>query len=38
MATTLIIVNDAPYGIERSYNALRLGGAIDGSVSVGMCR
>ncbi|RPH97845.1 MAG: hypothetical protein EHM68_06740 [Lysobacterales bacterium] len=28
MATTLIIVNDAPYGIERSYNALRLGGSI----------
>lgn len=28
MKTTLIIVNDAPYGIERSYNALRLGGSI----------
>ena len=28
MATTLIIVNDAPYGSERSYNALRLGGSI----------
>jgi uncharacterized protein involved in oxidation of intracellular sulfur len=27
MAKTLFIVNDAPYGSERSYNALRLAGA-----------
>lgn len=25
---TLIILNDAPYGIERSYNGLRLAGAL----------
>ena len=24
--STLIILNDAPYGIERSYNGLRLAG------------
>lgn len=28
MAKTLFILNDAPYGIERSYNALRLVGAL----------
>ena len=28
MATTLFILNDAPYGTERSYNALRLAGAL----------
>ncbi|HMN63754.1 MAG: DsrE family protein [Burkholderiaceae bacterium] len=28
MGTTLFIVNDAPYGSERAYNALRLAGAI----------
>ena len=28
MATTLFIVNDAPYGNERAYNALRLAGAL----------
>jgi uncharacterized protein involved in oxidation of intracellular sulfur len=28
MKTTLFIINDAPYGNERSYNALRLVGAL----------
>jgi uncharacterized protein involved in oxidation of intracellular sulfur len=28
MAFTLFIVNDAPYGHERAYNALRLAGAL----------
>ncbi|MCC7383097.1 MAG: DsrE family protein [Deltaproteobacteria bacterium] len=28
MAKTLFILNDAPYGTERSYNALRLAGAV----------
>ena len=28
MAVTLFILNDAPYGTERSYNALRLAGAL----------
>jgi len=28
MATTLFIQNDPPYGTERSYNALRLAGAL----------
>jgi len=28
MAKTLFILNDAPYGAERSYNALRLAGAL----------
>jgi uncharacterized protein involved in oxidation of intracellular sulfur len=28
MATTLFILNDAPYGTERSYNGLRLAGAL----------
>ncbi len=28
MATTLFILNDAPYGNERAYNALRLAGAL----------
>ncbi len=28
MAKTLFILNDAPYGSERSYNALRLAGAL----------
>jgi uncharacterized protein involved in oxidation of intracellular sulfur len=28
MAKTLLILNDAPYGSERSYNALRLSGAL----------
>jgi uncharacterized protein involved in oxidation of intracellular sulfur len=27
MAKTLFILNDPPYGTERSYNALRLAGA-----------
>jgi sulfur relay (sulfurtransferase) complex TusBCD TusD component (DsrE family) len=26
MAKTLLILNDPPYGTERSYNALRLAG------------
>lgn len=30
MATTLFILNDAPYGNERVYNALRLAGALAG--------
>lgn len=30
MTTTLFIVNDAPYGNERAYNALRLAGALAG--------
>jgi uncharacterized protein involved in oxidation of intracellular sulfur len=28
MAKTLFILNDAPYGAERSYNGLRLAGAL----------
>src|SRR3569832_1143122 len=28
MSTTLFILNDAPYGSERSYNGLRLAGAL----------
>ena len=28
MTSTLFIVNDAPYGNERAYNALRLAGAL----------
>jgi uncharacterized protein involved in oxidation of intracellular sulfur len=28
VATTLFILNDAPYGTERSFNALRLAGAL----------
>lgn len=28
MAKTLFILNEAPYGTERSYNALRLAGAL----------
>lgn len=28
MAKTLFILNDAPYGTERSYNALRLAGSL----------
>ena len=28
MANTLFILNDGPYGTERSYNALRLAGAL----------
>ncbi len=28
MASTLFVLNDPPYGTERSYNALRLAGAI----------
>lgn len=30
MSTTLFILNEAPYGSERSYNALRLAGALSG--------
>ena len=30
MSTTLFIINDAPYGSERGYNALRLAGALSG--------
>lgn len=30
MATTLFVLNEAPYGNERVYNALRLAGAIAG--------
>ena len=30
MSTTLFILNDAPYGSERVYNALRLAGALAG--------
>ncbi len=30
MSKTLFILNDAPYGSERSYNALRLAGALAG--------
>lgn len=30
MTSTLFIVNDAPYGNERAYNALRLAGALAG--------
>lgn len=28
MSTTLVILNDAPYGNERTYNGLRLAGAL----------
>lgn len=28
MPKTLFILNDAPYGTERSYNALRLAGSL----------
>ncbi|MGH8680329.1 MAG: hypothetical protein ACREVS_00315 [Burkholderiales bacterium] len=28
MARTLFVLNDAPYGTERSYNVLRLAGAL----------
>lgn len=28
MSSTLFIINDAPYGSERAYNALRLAGAL----------
>jgi uncharacterized protein involved in oxidation of intracellular sulfur len=31
MVTTLFILNDAPYGNERAYNALRLAGALSES-------
>lgn len=31
MSKTLFILNDPPYGTERSYNALRLAGALSGS-------
>ena len=30
MSTTLFILNDAPYGNERAYNALRLAAAVAG--------
>ena len=30
----LIILNDAPYGLERTYNALRLAGSLSGQVGV----
>jgi uncharacterized protein involved in oxidation of intracellular sulfur len=30
MSSTLFILNDAPYGNERAYNALRLAGALAG--------
>ena len=30
MSGTLFIINDAPYGNERAYNALRLAGALAG--------
>lgn len=30
MSTTLFILNDAPYGSERAYNALRLANALAG--------
>lgn len=30
MSITLFILNDAPYGSERAYNALRLAGALAG--------
>lgn len=30
MTSTLFILNEAPYGSERSYNALRLAGALAG--------
>jgi len=30
MSKTLFILNDAPYGTERSYNALRLAGSLVG--------
>ena len=28
MAKTLFVLNDAPYGTERSYNALRVAGSL----------
>jgi uncharacterized protein involved in oxidation of intracellular sulfur len=30
LSSTLFIINDAPYGNERAYNALRLAGALSG--------
>lgn len=30
MSTTLFILNEAPYGSERTYNGLRLAGALSG--------
>jgi len=30
MSSALFIINDAPYGTERAYNALRLAGALTG--------
>lgn len=30
MSSTLFIINEAPYGNERAYNALRLAGALSG--------
>jgi uncharacterized protein involved in oxidation of intracellular sulfur len=33
MATTLFVLNDPPYGTERSYNALRLAGALSKSAA-----
>lgn len=34
MNTTLFIINDAPYGNERAYNALRLAGALAGKEEI----
>ncbi len=34
MSSVLFIVNDAPYGNERAYNALRLAGAMAGKEGV----
>jgi len=31
VSSTLFIINDAPYGNERAYNALRLAGALSGN-------
>jgi uncharacterized protein involved in oxidation of intracellular sulfur len=38
MTKTLFILNDPPYGTERSYNALRLAGSLARhGVEVGVC-
>ena len=36
MPRTLFVLNDPPYGTERSYNALRLAGSLLAEVSVAL--
>ena len=37
MASALFILDDAPYGNERDYNALRLAAAVAGKGEVALC-